>query len=736
MASDKFILSIFDAESSDDDIAAEKVSQNNKGHKNSDIKNQDEIKRFEFLDEYFSGSSSSDDEIENNFVLGAGNIDAVDKEKKIDLGKNARFQKMFDSDSSDDEDKNIIGEIIFEKPDKKLNAKKIRSYYDDGNNDISEPDKKINVRETQIYGDDESDTDEPHEPPRMQETQIYGNNKSDTYEPEEPPRMKQTQIYEDDESEDDEPHKNLYISKTQIYGDDESEDDETHKNLYISKTQIYGDDESEDDEAHKNSHIRETQIYEDEESDDDESHKNSHIRETQIYEDEESDDDENDFEEPYKNSHIRETQIYNDNKNIDQDSVKSNSEPQSSDSEIINLFIDEESDDNEKEKFGGVSDYNISSLLSDENNFGDINNTKKGGSSTKKINEVTVEKPEEIAKIIPEKITECSIWQNKKDGEPCISEEVFNIVRDITKVGETNDKKTAMELIKEKTNCDSERCVLIKLKDKIGPEKVKEEIKLRLKIQGPTDSSLLSNVDIDSTLKQWKKIFPQFYAYNFNMIDFEINSFSNGNVINKPDSLATVDIRDLYKKGYRCAACVINSDKYEGPGKHWMALFVSFGNPSEFKNPKIKSEKESKDNIKNGGTDSEAPFSVEFFNSAGNPPTKVWIRWMVKTFDQLNDLAEKEAVSNSTPRRKVEMINVTEIRHQNSKSECGTYALFYIWSRLHNVPAKYFIENRVPDQITFEFRQHLFDSGDKEDGVTAGKFDWSKYQDKTKIIWE
>jgi hypothetical protein len=310
-----------------------------------------------------------------------------------------------------------------------------------------------------------------------------------------------------------------------------------------------------------------------------------------------------------------------------------------------------------------------------------------------------------VSKLIPDNISECAIYLNKPIDEPCMSTEVIDQVAKA--IGVTGDKQTIVATAKEKLGCENERCVLGKLIPKLGEDTVRREINTYLKVKGPTDGQLLSNIHIDSTLRQWTNAFPDFYPYHFNMLNYASYAYDNGYILHHPDTLATILFADLYNgeydgKKYKCAGCVINSDTYQGEGKHWMALFA----------------------------DARAgdKWTIEFFNSSGNAPAPEWVSWLVKTKTQMEFILEKQ--KRNIP---VEIKKVCDIRHQQSRSECGLYSLFYIWARLHNIPTDYFSENPIPDQLMFEFRQHLFEDPQR---ARVRKFDWNAYKKEVRIEWE
>lgn len=302
-----------------------------------------------------------------------------------------------------------------------------------------------------------------------------------------------------------------------------------------------------------------------------------------------------------------------------------------------------------------------------------------------------------IKHILPETVSECSLVSGKEGtDEPCASDAAIQVMAKIAdiKKPETMSKADIVQLVKDKLKVDDERSVIASSEfARHAPRSlVEKELKTNFKVAGPTDVSLLNNFNIDQTLQQWQTAFPDFFAYNFNMRDYEARG----------DTLSTVDVGDLYREGYRTAACVINSDVYAGRGKHWMALFVDCRDPKRW--------------------------TVEFFNSSGNPPVTEFVNWMVKTKHQLERAAKSAGIDVS-----VDVVRTSTICHQKSRTECGVYSLYYIYARLNKIPWTEFSNKAVSDVVMFEFRQHLF--WDKRRPM-MDSFKYGEYQKTTKILWE
>jgi hypothetical protein len=309
-------------------------------------------------------------------------------------------------------------------------------------------------------------------------------------------------------------------------------------------------------------------------------------------------------------------------------------------------------------------------------------------------------KDAEINKLVPSTIGECALGTGQ-DG-PCSPAPVVAAIGTI--VGAKGPD--IMETAKKQTNCATEKCVIKalapQLEQELGPQLVHGVLANNFKVDGPRDASWLSNVNIDAVMAQWGAKFKGFYPWSFNMTNYKNYSFRNNQVVHEPDTLATISFCDLYKGTcpsapgkYTYGGCIINADRYQGKGTHWMALFVDARN-------------------------ARAPI-IEFFNSSGNNPQPEFVNWMVKT-----DHCLREAIPGCKPR----LINVCKRRHQQTTSECGVYSLFYVWARINGTPPQYFLEKPIDDQLMFEFRQHLF-AGQQE-----GAFDWAEYTSRVRVKWE
>ncbi len=231
-------------------------------------------------------------------------------------------------------------------------------------------------------------------------------------------------------------------------------------------------------------------------------------------------------------------------------------------------------------------------------------------------------------------------------------------------------------------SCTSESCVVTHPRFRsfatqrgISAQELALEMELRFKAAGPRDSlALLSNVHIDATLRRWARVFPEFFPCPFAMMDFNHSGdfFGEVDLLDVLDGNIEVDLGagiGAVRRKSTYFGCVVNTDVSSGRGKHWVAVFVD-----------CRGKK----------------WSVEYFNSAGNPPPRPMTDWLARSSAKLSSRCPTSVVA------------VTDVDHQESQTECGLYALYYIRRRLEGTPYSFFFEKLVPDAAMTAFRRHVF----------------------------
>jgi hypothetical protein len=275
--------------------------------------------------------------------------------------------------------------------------------------------------------------------------------------------------------------------------------------------------------------------------------------------------------------------------------------------------------------------------------------------------------------------TECVM--NTEKGCSCMSEKTMELVESFaekfgpdlfdTKLEQKNlPENNAIRTAAKITGCNSELCILESEKFKKYSRKyikeIRNEIRDRFKTIGPRDSrSLLSNVNIDSVIRQWKIEFPKFHPIEFAMSDF----------YEYPSELVMTNVgKEIIDTNHDCAGLALNTDIHSRGGKHWVGFFMDFRDDELWR--------------------------LIYFNSSGNPPFKSITRFMEELKTELSLGYNK----------KVESVVLSRHRHQpeSDNSECGLYVLFFIRKMLERTSDEFFIKNTISTKMMQEFRKHVF----------------------------
>jgi hypothetical protein len=293
-------------------------------------------------------------------------------------------------------------------------------------------------------------------------------------------------------------------------------------------------------------------------------------------------------------------------------------------------------------------------------------------------------------------------------GEFCSSRKILSVVQQFiitkgTTVSDSDGSSVASQIIVAAAklldrDCTSEACVVshpqvissVQQSGGAGALGHKDEIIRMFKPAGPREgTALLSNFNLDDVVQRWAREFPHYFNCPFSMMDFEkeANSFGQiylplvfrGKVPQQIFSPEHPRKPEVVRRECTTFGCILNTDVSTGKGKHWVCVFVDM----------------------RGGA--EEPWTIEYFNSAGNPPPRPITRWMGKVAQHLRD----EFGSIEQPQQ-VDVVVVSDICHQKSMTECGVYTLYYTRSRLEGVPWANFTEWIVQDAPMTEFRTHLF----------------------------
>jgi len=177
----------------------------------------------------------------------------------------------------------------------------------------------------------------------------------------------------------------------------------------------------------------------------------------------------------------------------------------------------------------------------------------------------------------------------------------------------------------------------------------------------------LSSIDIENVEKEYMKLFKKYKFLGCIPIDFDLKSKSGKCLVN---FLCSLKIKDLISQGFYQYGVVFNTDKHDGPGQHWFALYCDIRPELEYGR-------------------------VTYFDSYANKPESeikvLMSRWKTEV-DSLNLFKKPLELSRNTT------------KHQFKDSECGMYSLYFHHCCLLEIP----MDERIPDEVINKFRQLLF----------------------------
>jgi hypothetical protein len=257
---------------------------------------------------------------------------------------------------------------------------------------------------------------------------------------------------------------------------------------------------------------------------------------------------------------------------------------------------------------------------------------------------------------------------------------IKNYLQNIHGVRVENKPAVIIEQAKQVTECKTEKCI-VRRPD--VQKHIPKNASKRLPIDGPAESTQwLNNDNIDGNLARLDNCIDHFKHITFQMSDFD----------EQKSELHRVNLATEYSKGVRTLACVLNTDRTGRPGQHWFCLFVDMRSAADDNVHPAAIRSSSSGN--NGNM-----FTIEYFNSAGDPPLPSVDKWMRK---------QEMFLENSG--RKANCIEVCNVAIQHGDTECGVYCLLYIYNRLQGTSWRVFRDPATApdDEYVQSLRKNFF----------------------------
>jgi len=222
-----------------------------------------------------------------------------------------------------------------------------------------------------------------------------------------------------------------------------------------------------------------------------------------------------------------------------------------------------------------------------------------------------------------------------------------------------------VDRVKRVLGCTMESCIYQhpEVVQQLGEDRASEILRRLFKPAGSHNpAEWLSNIDIDDVLQRVARDHKDFKHIQVHMIDFD----------EQDTPLHRTNLADEYGRGVRCVGVVLNTDRRSGPGKHWVSMVCDMRDKKNF--------------------------TIEYFNSSGNPPAQSIQLWMHR---------QKENLERNTAAQQV-TLRVSRERLQEDNASCGIWSISYVWGRVRGIPAEWYTRRNIDDKSMDEIRTRLF----------------------------
>lgn len=286
--------------------------------------------------------------------------------------------------------------------------------------------------------------------------------------------------------------------------------------------------------------------------------------------------------------------------------------------------------------------------------------------------------------MINKNINKCSPLgeKNYNKNKSCLNHHDLNsIIKKTNILPNSKLKKISnnelLNIVKKQTSCNDEACIVNKYDSNLYNKYYKP---LMPKDWYKSPNEWLTNYDIKKVLKQYVDE-PKF---NFQLLSIspidwnvKINSFFNSNCVsNELCNINTKKIKTFKQNDKWKFAIVFNTDTHDGPGQHWISIFVNMNERSK-------------------------NYGIYYFDSNGTFKSKYIKEIMIKLKNHID-------IINKKPIKFFE----NNMAIQRTSSECGMYSLVFIIYMIKNKPFKKILEiftnDNKKDNHVFQYREILF----------------------------
>lgn len=269
----------------------------------------------------------------------------------------------------------------------------------------------------------------------------------------------------------------------------------------------------------------------------------------------------------------------------------------------------------------------------------------------------------------------------------------------------SRDPETILRELREKNgHCTTEMCWLHAVSDRGLREKIQKEAFRPIQ---PAEwrkkpNAWLSNFDIDAVIQQYETAYPDFVFLGPTPIDFDSKK-ADGKCVT--EEICGLSLSKQWAAGKRKIGVIYNLDTSEGPGTHWVSMFIDMADPEPY---------------------------MFYFNSTAEPMPAEVRKLMDRIQEQWMRIhshkgSSHKGSSNKGSKKLIEYTSDDKVEHQHSNTECGMYSLFFIITCLtrkvggfeslgsglsrEKIIEMFAGKKRIPDESMLKFRKLYFVPG-------------------------
>lgn len=183
----------------------------------------------------------------------------------------------------------------------------------------------------------------------------------------------------------------------------------------------------------------------------------------------------------------------------------------------------------------------------------------------------------------------------------------------------------------------------------------------------------LNTYDILYVMQQYESLYKDFEFLGVHPIDFQ-SRYADGTCIG--DNLCSFHVQQLLQNGKKRFAMVLNLDRHDQSGSHWVALYCNLS-------PR------------------KPNFGVYYYDSVAHPPSHEVVSFMKQVFMQVQSVYPQKTAKKFA-------IKYNQVQKQFKNTECGMFSMVFLTQCLKHKEFQEICQGMRKDDAIQELRNVLY----------------------------